>query len=150
MRPPRDPFASWLGRIRVGLPDEVWPTGAQGPLAPLCQLNTVELPERPALLREVALLAVFGPGREGDTGQVRAYRRISELVPLQEERRVSEPRPIQWEPAAPDAEGSRVGGVPSPPAPGVDPADFALQVCDETGALFYVMRREQDWCLVAA
>ncbi len=150
MQPPRDPFASWLGRVRVGLPDEGWPCGASGPLVPLCQVNTVELPERPALLREVALLAVFGPGGEPGAGEVRAYRRIAELVPLEERRRADEPRPVQWEPAAPDAEGSRVGGVPFPAAGGVDPEEFALQVRDETGALFYVTRRGEDWRLVAA
>ncbi len=150
MRPPRDPFASWFGRVRVGKPDEGWPCGATGPLAPLCQVSTVELPERPAMLREVALLAVFGPGGDGGPGEVRAYRRIAELVPLEERRRAAGPRPIQWEPAAPGAEGSRVGGVPFPAVSGVDPKEFALQVCDETGRLFYVTRRGEDWRLVAA
>ncbi|MBW2281265.1 MAG: hypothetical protein JRG76_00475 [Deltaproteobacteria bacterium] len=152
MRPPRDPFASWLGRVRVGLPDEAWPSGAEGPLAPLCQLNTVEIPERPPLLERVALLTVFAPPGAEDArpGEVRAYPSIADLVPLQELRRASQPRPIQWEPGAADAEGGRVGGVPFPAAPGLDPAEFVLQVRDDGGALFYVLRSGEDWRLVAA
>jgi hypothetical protein len=135
IRPPRDPFASWLGRVRVGRPDETWPSGAAGSLAPLCQLNVVELPERPEVLRGIAFVAVFGRGVEG---AVRAYPSLADLIPWTEVERAAEPKPIRWEPLLDDGgeeRGDRVGG----------PTGFVLEV-----AGFTVTRSGEEWELVAA
>ena len=144
MRPPRDPFASWLGRVRVGRPGEEWPRGDAGALLPLCQVNTVELTERPELLRDIALVAVFA---SGSSGEVRAYPSLADLVPLSEDARSPDPKPIYWEPCA-DAStpGSRVGG--EAPA-GIPPSEFVLQVAGASG-LVAVARRGEEWRLVPA
>ena len=135
MRPPRDPFASWLGRVRVARPGEDWPRGEAGPLAPLCQVNVVELPERPPALRGVAFVAVFGHGAEA---RVRAYPSLSDLIPWQEIERGADPKPICWEPDAGAERGDRVGGAS-------DIDGFVLCV-----AGFSVARTGEEWRVVAA
>jgi hypothetical protein len=135
MRPPRDPFASWLGRVRVARPGEGWPRGEAGPLAPLCQVNVVELPERPRVLRGVAFVAVFG---RGDEASVRAYPSLSDLIPWHEVERAPDPRPIRWEPDDAAAECDRVGGAS-------DVDGFVLCV-----AGFSVTRTGEEWQVVAS
>ncbi len=135
MRPPRDPFASWLGRVRVARPGEDWPRGEAGPLAPLCQVNVVELPERPQALRDIALVAVFG---RDDEAWVRAYPSLSDLIPWHEVERGADPKPIRWELDAAAAEGDRVGGVS-------DLDGFVLCV-----AGFSVTRTGEEWRVVAS
>jgi hypothetical protein len=45
VRPPHDPLASWMGRVRVALPGEDWPTATDGaPMLAVAQLNLRELP----------------------------------------------------------------------------------------------------------
>src|SRR5947209_19112644 len=52
-------FASWLGRVRVALPGEKWPIFRGRYMTPLCQINCAELPYRPEILSDIALIAVF-------------------------------------------------------------------------------------------
>lgn len=135
MRPPRDPFASWLGRVRVARPGEAWPQGSAGRLAPLCQVNVVELPERPGNLRGVAFVAVFGCGAEA---AVRAYPSLAELIPWSEEERGPDPKPIRWEPCEdPASAADRLGAAASEQG-------FVLCISG-----FTVTRRGEEWLAVA-
>jgi hypothetical protein len=92
IRPPQDPLASWLGRVRVALPGEDWPTSGDAPMLALAQLNLRELPcPPPQALADLALLTVFlGPWQlpvdqpNGVNWALRAYPSLDGLVPLAE------------------------------------------------------------------
>lgn len=89
-RPPESPASSWFGRVRLALPGEVWPRTTGVPMHALCQINLTELPFRPPRLDDLDLIAVFvGPAElpvdepNGTHWCLRAYPRLSELVPLE-------------------------------------------------------------------
>ncbi|HEX7239880.1 MAG TPA: DUF1963 domain-containing protein [Longimicrobiaceae bacterium] len=88
-RPPDSPSASWFGRASLALPGESWPTTEGRAMHALCQINTTELPFRPAGLEDVELVTVFvGPSElpddtpNGVSWCLRAYPRLDALVPL--------------------------------------------------------------------
>jgi Domain of unknown function (DUF1963) len=91
-RPPQDPLASWLGRVRVALPGEGWPTTNGAPMLALAQINLRELPcPSPPALADLALLTLFlGPWQlpvdepNGVNWTLRAYPSLDGLVPLVE------------------------------------------------------------------
>lgn len=89
-RPPDDPMASWFGRVTVAGRDEAWPTMNGAPMHALCQINLAELPFRPPRLADLQMITVFvGPddlpsdGPNGDNWCLRAYRDLSELLPIE-------------------------------------------------------------------
>ncbi len=156
IRPPRDPFASWMGRVRVGRSDESWPVLAGLPLRALAQINTVELPERPNALRGVALLVLFADSRpDADPpGLVRAYASLADLVPLSSDQALAaeglEPTPISWEPIESDDQAvSKVGGFAQPPLEGADGGSFVLQI-REASQRWLLSRTNEEWQLVRA
>lgn len=88
-RPPEAPAGSWFGRVNLALPGESWPTTAGQPMHALCQINTTELPFRPAGLEDVEFVAVFiGPSElpldtpNGVSWCLRAYPDLGALAPL--------------------------------------------------------------------
>jgi hypothetical protein len=115
-RPPADPLASWIGRVQVARPGEVWPIWNNRPMAPVCQINCGELPYRPPQLDDVALLALFvalddqgwpdltvdAPNGRG--WLLRAYETTRELVPVEEPElsKWIRPYPSRWELIAED------------------------------------------------
>jgi uncharacterized protein YwqG len=89
-RPPDSPLVSWFGRVNVALPGESWPASGGAPMHPLCQINVVELPFRPAGLEDVQMVTVFiGPSElpyetpNGVGWCLRAYQDVQALVPLE-------------------------------------------------------------------
>jgi uncharacterized protein YwqG len=88
-RPPDDPLASWFGKVNMALADEEWPQTNGQPMHALCQLNLLELPYKPALLADLAMLTIFiGPTQlpvdepNGTNWCLRAYPDLSILRPL--------------------------------------------------------------------
>jgi len=88
-RPPENPATSWFGHVGFALPDEVWPCTDGKPMHALCQINLTELPFRPPRLDDLEFITVFvGPDElpighpNGINWCLRAYRSISQLVPL--------------------------------------------------------------------
>lgn len=81
-----------MGRVRVALPGEDWPTSDGAPMLAVAQLNLRELPcPLPHALADVALLTVFlGPWQlpvdqpNGVNWALRAYPSLDGLVPLAE------------------------------------------------------------------
>ncbi len=53
------PPGSWLGAVKVALPDEPWPEFEGAPLQGVAQFNLLELPYRPPLLEDLAMITVF-------------------------------------------------------------------------------------------
>jgi len=109
---PDAPTASWFGKVQVALPDEEWPTTRLGPMIPVCQINCLELPERPKVLQDVALFTVFfsnellddmavGGESDGESWLFREYSSLDGLEPVEEPElsalRVKRPHPIRWE-----------------------------------------------------
>ena len=87
-RPPEDPAATWVGRVRLAAPGETWPTFEGKRLAPLAQLNLTEAPYVPPNLQDLEMLTVFRtaePPMGGANGQgwlVRGYPSIADLVEI--------------------------------------------------------------------
>ena len=50
---------SWFGLVTLALPEEDWPVSCGRPMIPLLQLNLQGLPEKPDILKNVALLTLF-------------------------------------------------------------------------------------------
>ncbi|MHC4215722.1 MAG: DUF1963 domain-containing protein [Planctomycetota bacterium] len=105
-RPSEDPFVSWFGRVRVARPDEAWPEHEGNIMAPLCQMNLLELPYVPEKLRDIALITLFiDPedlpiGKANGRGwELRAYRSLDGLVETVEPdyEGAIKPFPIRWE-----------------------------------------------------
>jgi hypothetical protein len=115
-RPPTDPLSSWIGRVQVAQRGENWPIWRDRPMAPVCQINVAELPNRPSLLEDVSFLALFislddqgwpdlpigAPNGEG--WLLRAYTTANDLVPVEEPDppKWIRPLPGRWEPIAAD------------------------------------------------
>lgn len=89
-RPPEEPVSSWFGGCFVALPDETWPANENGPMIPLLQVRTDELPHLSHALSDVALFNVFvdrkelpGNGaRSGEGWVLRSYRKLKGLAPV--------------------------------------------------------------------
>ena len=90
-RPPENPRTSWFGRVGFALPGETWPRSDGKPMHALCQINLTELPFRPPRLDDLEFITVcVGPDKLPTDGAnangvnwcLRAYRSVSELVPL--------------------------------------------------------------------
>lgn len=82
---------SWFGKVNLALPDEVWPESDGEPMHALCQINLTSLPFRTQGLEDVELLTVFiGPTdlpmdeKNGSNWCLRAYRKIADLVEIEE------------------------------------------------------------------
>ena len=104
-RPPADPFASWFGRVRVALPDEAWPAHSEKPMLPLCQINCMELPYRPAAIADIAFISVFISQGElpydtpnGEGWMLRNYPTLDHLVETREPDPggLIKPFPVRW------------------------------------------------------
>jgi hypothetical protein len=90
-RPPGDPFASWMGRVRVALPGEGWPTEDGEPMLALAQINLSEVDPVPDSLKGLALITLFiGPRQlpiaepNGQKWCLRSYPTLERLIPLEE------------------------------------------------------------------
>lgn len=88
-RPSNSIDESWFGRVNLALPDEDWPETDGEPMHALCQINLSALPFRTQGLEDFEMLSVFiGPTdlpmdeKNGSNWSLRAYRRISDLVEL--------------------------------------------------------------------
>lgn len=86
---PEDPYRSWFGSVKIGLPGETWPEYEGVPMLPLCQLRCAEIPTLPAVLAEYALICVFSAfygaeamAPQGERWVVRTYSDMDALVPL--------------------------------------------------------------------
>lgn len=134
-----DPLASWLGRVRVALPHEMWPLAGGRPMAPLCQINCGELPFCPEALADIALITVFvdleefpyshtdargnaDPIKENDDRWLlRAYQHTDGLMPIPEPtgRHPLRPVPVRWEAVEDDYPAREdfydFAGLPYPP-----------------------------------
>lgn len=105
-RPPETPLTSWFGGRFVGDPHETWPLNEGGPMLPLLQVRTDELPYVPEQLRGVALFNVFVwprklpvnlPAPNGSGWLIRCYRSLDALQPLAGEPKSHvRPFPIRW------------------------------------------------------
>jgi len=88
-RPPLDPLSSWFGDVTVCVPGESWPHVESKPMHALAQVNLLEFHSKPSGLKDIDLLTLFiGPDKlpidtlNGDGWEIRAYRDLSELVPI--------------------------------------------------------------------
>jgi Domain of unknown function (DUF1963) len=114
-RPPTTVFTSWFGGNFLGLPEETWPESQSGPMIPLLQIRTDELPYCPHCLQEFQLLTIFYDGitlktpvENGDGWLLRAYSDISVLKLLlgpQPGEYWPKVFPIHWTLAEQDAPG---------------------------------------------
>lgn len=104
-RPPDAPLTSWFGGRFLALPNESWPTSNHGPMLPLLQVRTDELPFVPAQLDGIALFTVFIDRKElpvdaaknGDHWAIRTYTTLDGLEPLASpEDSLVRPFPIKW------------------------------------------------------
>ncbi len=89
-RPTKKPLATNFSLNPVGLPGESWPYHNGEPLTFICQLNLIEAPFVPEILKDIALITFFADLRYIDSDQengqswyVRAYSSIESLVNLQ-------------------------------------------------------------------
>lgn len=88
-RPPLDPQSSWFGDVTVCMPGEAWPCFDNKPMHALAQVNLLEFQDKPSGLEDIDVLALFiGPDKlpldtpNGDGWLIRAYKNISDLVPI--------------------------------------------------------------------
>ena len=89
-RPPDDPLTSWFGGHFLALPDESWPENDHGPMLPLIQVRTDELPYKPNFLSDIAFFTVFIDCKElpvdaatnGDHWIIRTYKTLDGLTPI--------------------------------------------------------------------
>lgn len=85
-----DPFGSWLGHIGAMRADERWPHWYGAPMVPLCQINTAELPVRPEIISDLALICVWmaprnsweGGAANGNGWHIRCYPSLDGLMPI--------------------------------------------------------------------
>lgn len=104
-RPSDDPLSSWFGGHFLGLDFESWPANENGPMLPLLQVRTDELPYLPSQLKDIALFTVFidrkelpvGAAKNGNHWVIRTYKTIDALVLLSppKDSRLR-PFPIGW------------------------------------------------------
>lgn len=104
--PPKDPAASWFGKVRLARPSELWPAHRGKPMLPLCQINCSEMPYCPDHLSDLALITVFVSQDElpldapnGEGWELRAYTRLHNLIEIAEPEHSNpiKPFPIQWQ-----------------------------------------------------
>ena len=85
-----NPNWSWFGNVDLCLPGETWPTQDDEYLSALAQINLTQFPFRPPHLQDLELITVFInevdlPSSDEANCEgwcLRAYRSISELIPL--------------------------------------------------------------------
>lgn len=104
--PPEDPRTSWFGCTTLQDPEEEWPLSKTGPMFPLCQILTSELPFVPDDLQDIALIQIFiAPDfnlYDTNAGQgwcLRTSTSLDPLVPATPPEFKSEikPLPVRWE-----------------------------------------------------
>ncbi len=154
---PDDPFASWFGKVRVALPDEIWPTSGGKPMMPLCQFNLAELPYRPNNLADLAFITVFisqgdlprDGAPNGDQWLLRAYPTLEGLTEIDEpaERGYILPLPIRWELIASDyPTWADVTSMAVPHEIADDYSDlFETQQGTKIGGWPFSVQHEVDW-----
>lgn len=107
-----DPLGSWFRKVAVGGESEEWLCWRGEPLEPLCQINLAELPARPAILADTALITLFisqhfyeedcpsqaESGHGGALWCLRTYASLDGLRPLAMPEGAEAPRctPIAW------------------------------------------------------
>lgn len=98
-------MASWFGRVNLGTFGETWPMQDGQPMLALAQINLTELPFRTPGLEDIALITVFiDSGKlpldeeNGSHWALRAYKSISDLVPLEKPDAPSSIKPFQLHP----------------------------------------------------
>ena len=96
-------YSSWFGKVLLSLPNEKWPTSNGEPMDPLCQINVTQLPYIPEELKDIEFITIFiDPNelpinnRNGENWLLRAYKKINDLVPLEQVNTSSQiiPHPI--------------------------------------------------------
>lgn len=103
-------FSSWYGKVACSLPAEIWPLANGKPMFALCQIDLTELPVRPPILEDIAVITVFaaeniGSGYlypNGSNWLLRAYSRKDHLVPLIAEGSYMQVVPLLPEPVRED------------------------------------------------
>lgn len=104
--PPADPLTSWFGRVRVALPHEIWPSHNEKPMLPLCQINCAELPYKPEVLSDTALISVFvsqdnlpDDTPNGEGWVLRTYTSLEGLVQIDDPKSTMpiKPFPVRWD-----------------------------------------------------
>jgi uncharacterized protein YwqG len=88
-RPPDNSFASWFGKVEFCAEGESWPYSNEMPMLPLAQINLNDLPYIPRRLEGLAFITVFVDAENlpvdtpnGEGWEIRAYKTIEELVPI--------------------------------------------------------------------
>ncbi|XEC96669.1 DUF1963 domain-containing protein [Paenibacillus tarimensis] len=91
-KPTGDLTSSIFGKVNLSLPDEEWPHSNNKPMIPICQVNLVQLPYIPELLRDIEMITLFIDSEElpsncpnGQTWCLRAYSDIKDLVPIKDQ-----------------------------------------------------------------
>lgn len=123
-RPPENPTESWFGQVGFALPGESWPCSNGNPMHALCQINLNNLPFRPARLDDLEFITVFigrndfpidGVNANGTNWCLRAYPRISDLVPLRTIQTNSSIKPFTMRPKVVEEDYPCWEDVPSQP-----------------------------------
>ena len=101
-RPADSPYASWFGKILLGMPGENWPLNEGKPMTPICQVNLEALDHPIRGLEDIAFLTLFvGPDNlpidepNGSSWVLRTYTSTSDLVPLPQLYEADKPKPFQ-------------------------------------------------------
>lgn len=91
-RPPEDPLISWFGKVSFCEPGEKWPVQDGEPMHALAQINLTDFPFKPEGLEDIEFITVFiGPKElpidtpSGNNWEIRTYKKVSNLVPLNQE-----------------------------------------------------------------
>jgi hypothetical protein len=104
---PNKKCMSWYGGKFVGLPEETWPETESGPMHPLLQVHTKELPFVPEAIKNIRLLTIFidhhqlpeeCPLENGSGWMIRTYDNLEKLTAMEQPEIPGsfQPTPIQW------------------------------------------------------